>query len=124
MKEILFGVREDETDGGFAAAALEHDIFTEGDTLAKLRVNVRAAVQCHFAMAFPGHFRRSFACILWGRSAGHVKVAAARPSIFWAAAGDTFSSRAGSRFSSIAACFSIAISAAPDGRRLYLCTGF
>jgi hypothetical protein len=33
MSEIIFEVREDEADGGYNAAALGHDIFTEGDTL-------------------------------------------------------------------------------------------
>ena len=54
MREIIFEVREDETDGGFTAAALGHDIFTEGDTLAELRANVREAVQCHFGDGIPG----------------------------------------------------------------------
>jgi len=46
--EIIFEVREDETDGGYIASALGHDIFTEAETLADLRANVRDAVQCHF----------------------------------------------------------------------------
>lgn len=46
--EIIFEVRDDDADGGFTAAALGHDIFTEGDSLDALRRNVRAAVQCHF----------------------------------------------------------------------------
>ncbi len=52
--EIIFEVREDETDGGYNAAALGHDIFTEGDTLDELRANVREAVQCHFGDGVPG----------------------------------------------------------------------
>jgi predicted RNase H-like HicB family nuclease len=54
MREIIFEVREDETDGGYNAAALGHDIFTEGDTLAELRANVREAVQCHLGDGVPG----------------------------------------------------------------------
>lgn len=46
--EIIFEVREDETDGGYTAAALGHDIFTEGNTIDELRTNVRDAVKCHF----------------------------------------------------------------------------
>jgi predicted RNase H-like HicB family nuclease len=46
--EIVFEVHEDEADGGYTAAALGHDIFTQAETLAELRVNVREAVQCHF----------------------------------------------------------------------------
>jgi predicted RNase H-like HicB family nuclease len=46
--EIVFEVREDEADGGFTAAALGHDIFTQADTLPELRANLRDAVQCHF----------------------------------------------------------------------------
>ncbi len=52
--EIIFEVREDESDGGYNASALGHDIFTEGETLAELRVNVREAVQCHFGDGVPG----------------------------------------------------------------------
>lgn len=48
MSEIIFQVTEDESDGGFTARALGHAIFTEADTLAELRVNVREAVRCHF----------------------------------------------------------------------------
>jgi len=53
-KEIIFEVREDETDGGYTAEALGHSIFTEGDTLEELRGNVREAVQCHFGDGVPG----------------------------------------------------------------------
>ena len=48
VQEIIFEVREDETDGGYTAAAMGHDIFTEAETLEELRNNVRDAVQCHF----------------------------------------------------------------------------
>ncbi len=48
MNEIIFEVREDEADGGYIAAALGHDIFTEGETLEELRCMVRDAVRCHF----------------------------------------------------------------------------
>jgi len=52
--EIVFEVREDEADGGYAAAALGHDIFTEAETVSELRANVREAVQCHFGDRSPG----------------------------------------------------------------------
>ena len=46
--EIIFEVREDETDGGYTARALGHSIFTEAETLEELRKNVREAADCHF----------------------------------------------------------------------------
>ncbi len=51
--EIIFEVQEDEADGGYTASALGHDIFTQADTLAELRSNVRDAVQCHFGDTGP-----------------------------------------------------------------------
>lgn len=52
--EVIFEVREDEADGGYTATALGHDVFTQGETLAELRTNVREAVQCHFGDGVPG----------------------------------------------------------------------
>ena len=46
--EIIFEIREDEADGGYTARALDHAIFTEGDTLEELRRNVREAADCYF----------------------------------------------------------------------------
>ena len=48
MKEIIFEVREDETDGGYSASALGHGIHTEGDTPEQLRANVKEAVEAFF----------------------------------------------------------------------------
>jgi predicted RNase H-like HicB family nuclease len=48
VNEIIFEVREDETDGGFVARALGHSIVTQADTLEELRANVRDAIRCHF----------------------------------------------------------------------------
>lgn len=48
MNEIIFEVREDETDGGYVARALGHSIFTQGDTLEEVREMVKDAVACHF----------------------------------------------------------------------------
>ena len=41
MNEIIFEVREDEVDGGYAAAVLGHVIATQGETLDELREMVR-----------------------------------------------------------------------------------
>ena len=48
MSEIIFEIREDETDGGFVARALGHSIVTQAETLEELRTNVRDAIRCHF----------------------------------------------------------------------------
>jgi hypothetical protein len=47
MTEILFLV-EESPEGGYTARAVGQSIFTEADTLAGLRANVREAVECHF----------------------------------------------------------------------------
>ena len=47
MNEIIF-VIEDAAEGGFTARALGESIFTEADTLAALRQQIRDAVNCHF----------------------------------------------------------------------------
>lgn len=46
--EIIFEVSEDESDGGYSASALGYSIYTQGDTIAELRENVKEAVECHF----------------------------------------------------------------------------
>ena len=48
MSEIIFEVREDETDGGFTASAVSGGIHTEAETLEELRQNVREAVDCYY----------------------------------------------------------------------------
>ncbi len=48
MSEVVFEVREDDTDGGFIARALGHSNVTQADTWEELRANVREAVLCHF----------------------------------------------------------------------------
>jgi predicted RNase H-like HicB family nuclease len=62
MSEIIFEVREDETDGGYNAAALGYGIHTEGDTLEQLRANVKEAVEAFFdeTMAAPKVIRLHF----------------------------------------------------------------
>ncbi len=47
MNEIIFMVQE-PPEGGYAAEALGHSIFTGGDTLEELNEMVRDAVLCHF----------------------------------------------------------------------------
>ena len=48
VKEIIFMVEEDKTEGGFTAQALGYSIFTEGETIEELKVMLQDAVRCHF----------------------------------------------------------------------------
>ncbi|HOF89385.1 MAG TPA: 2-oxoisovalerate dehydrogenase [Armatimonadota bacterium] len=45
--ELIFIV-EEAPEGGYTAHALGQPIFTEGDDLDDLRMQVRDAVRCHF----------------------------------------------------------------------------
>jgi predicted RNase H-like HicB family nuclease len=45
--EIVFSVLQ-ESDGGFVAECLTHDIFTQGNDRAELRSNVKEAVKGFF----------------------------------------------------------------------------
>ena len=45
--EIVFSVTP-ESDGGFVAECLSHDIFTQGDDWNQLRTHVREAVAAYF----------------------------------------------------------------------------
>ena len=47
MNEIIFMVTE-PPEGGYAAEALGHSIFTVADSLKELNEMVRDAVVCHF----------------------------------------------------------------------------
>ncbi len=47
VKEIIFLVEEDP-EGGYTAKALEHSIFTEGETLEEIKKNIKDALKCHF----------------------------------------------------------------------------
>jgi len=47
MNELIVVV-EEAPEGGYTARALEVSVFTEADTLAALREQIRDAVQCHF----------------------------------------------------------------------------
>ncbi len=48
MSEIIFEVREDDTEGGFIASALGYGIHTQAETVEELRNHVREAVDCYF----------------------------------------------------------------------------
>lgn len=45
--ELVFSITQ-EADGGFVAECLSHDIFTQADSWAELRGNVREAVNAFF----------------------------------------------------------------------------
>jgi predicted RNase H-like HicB family nuclease len=45
--EIVFSVAQ-ESDGGYVAECLSHDIFTQGNTWEELRKNVQEAVTVYF----------------------------------------------------------------------------
>jgi hypothetical protein len=47
MDELVFDVTQ-EGDGGFVAEALSESIFTQADTWAELRTNVREAVAAFY----------------------------------------------------------------------------
>ena len=47
MSELIFEIKEAE-GGGYVAKCLTQSIFTEGETMDELRVNVKEAVSCHF----------------------------------------------------------------------------
>ena len=47
MNEIFFLVEED-LEGGYIAKALGESIFTSGETLDELKINIKEAVHCHF----------------------------------------------------------------------------
>jgi hypothetical protein len=48
QSEIIFSVQE-SPEGGYEARALGHSIFSQAETLEKLKVMLRDAVSCHFA---------------------------------------------------------------------------
>jgi hypothetical protein len=45
--EIIFAVQE-SPEGGYEARALGYSIFTQAETLEKLKASIRDAVSCHF----------------------------------------------------------------------------
>lgn len=55
--EIVFSINQ-ESDGGFAAECLSHDIFTQGDDCEQLKKNVQEAVSTYFFdQPKPSHVR-------------------------------------------------------------------
>ncbi|PIX77353.1 MAG: 2-oxoisovalerate dehydrogenase [bacterium (Candidatus Ratteibacteria) CG_4_10_14_3_um_filter_41_18] len=56
-KEIIFLI-EESAEGGYEAKALGYSIYTEGETLEKVREAVKDAVRCHFGKeAMPSMIR-------------------------------------------------------------------
>jgi len=47
MNEIFFLVEED-LESGYTAKALGESIFTNGETLDELKINIKEAIHCHF----------------------------------------------------------------------------
>ncbi|WP_111445899.1 2-oxoisovalerate dehydrogenase [Breznakibacter xylanolyticus] len=47
MNELVF-IAEESEEGGFVAKAVNHSIFTEGNTIDELKANIIDAVKCHF----------------------------------------------------------------------------
>ena len=46
-KEIIFLI-EESVEGGYEAKALGYSIYTEGETLEKVKESIKDAVRCHF----------------------------------------------------------------------------
>ena len=47
LQEMIFMVEEDP-EGGYNAKALGESIFTQGETLDELKLNIKEALTCHF----------------------------------------------------------------------------
>lgn len=47
MNEIIFNIEEDLING-YVAKAVNHSIYTQGDTIEELKENIKDAIQCHF----------------------------------------------------------------------------
>ena len=45
--ELIFLVEEDP-QGGFTAKAIGESIFTQGETLAEIKANIKDALSCHY----------------------------------------------------------------------------
>jgi hypothetical protein len=48
QSEIIFSVQE-SLDGGYEARALGHSIFTQADSIERLKMMLRDALACHFS---------------------------------------------------------------------------
>ncbi len=47
MHELIFLI-EEAAEGGYNARALGESIFTQGETLEEIKLNIKEAVECHF----------------------------------------------------------------------------
>lgn len=47
MQELIFLI-EEAVEGGYNARALGESIFTQGETLEEIKLNIKEAVECHF----------------------------------------------------------------------------
>ena len=47
MNELIFIV-EESVDGGYEAKAIGESIFTQGEDLEDLKVQIKEAINCHF----------------------------------------------------------------------------
>lgn len=47
MEELIFLV-EESSEGGYIAKGLGFGIFTEGETLEELQINIKDAIHCHY----------------------------------------------------------------------------
>jgi hypothetical protein len=56
MNELFFLV-EEAAEGGYTAKALGASIYTQGESMAELRDNIRDAVDCHFGGDKPALIR-------------------------------------------------------------------
>ncbi len=60
MEEIKFIVEKD-VNGGFFAKAMNYSIFTQGDTIEELKLNIKDSILCHFDdIQMPKKARLSF----------------------------------------------------------------
>ena len=59
MNELFFIVEEAQ-EGGYQARALEHPVFTEAESIEKLKEAIREAVNCHFDTDKPKLIRLHF----------------------------------------------------------------
>ncbi len=59
MSEIIFVVEESK-EGGFEARALGESIFTDGETMDELKLNIKEAIHCHMEENAPKIVRLHF----------------------------------------------------------------
>ena len=48
MKFVLVFLVTEAEEGGYTARAVDHDLFTDAESLDELKVNISEAVDCHF----------------------------------------------------------------------------